>query len=96
MEKAQAKVRRVFEGKRNIDETYIEKLDYFKLVVKETYLASCLSTILISCPLQRFCTCNDEELETLSHSRTLLDAASFLDPLVGLLSIACSACFASN
>jgi cytochrome P450 len=36
MEKAYAKVRRVFEGKRNIDETDIEKLDYLKLVVKET------------------------------------------------------------
>jgi cytochrome P450 len=35
MEKAQAEVRRVFEGKRNIDETDIEKLDYLKLVVKE-------------------------------------------------------------
>ncbi|XP_059455184.1 desmethyl-deoxy-podophyllotoxin synthase-like [Corylus avellana] len=36
MEKAQAEVRRVFEGKRNIDETDIEKLDYLKFVVKET------------------------------------------------------------
>jgi cytochrome P450 len=36
MEKAKAKVRRVFEGKRNVDETDIEKLDYLKLFVKET------------------------------------------------------------
>ena len=36
MEKAKAEVRWVFEGKRNIDETDIEKLDYLKLVVKET------------------------------------------------------------
>jgi cytochrome P450 len=36
MEKAQAEVRRVFEGKRSIDEADIQKLDYLKLVVKET------------------------------------------------------------
>jgi hypothetical protein len=39
MGKAQAEVRRVFEGKRNIDETDIEKLDHFKSVVKETLVS---------------------------------------------------------
>ncbi|KAE8038539.1 hypothetical protein FH972_011039 [Carpinus fangiana] len=36
MDKAKAEVRRVFEWKRNIAETNIEKLDHLKLVVKET------------------------------------------------------------
>ncbi|XP_050282566.1 premnaspirodiene oxygenase-like isoform X3 [Quercus robur] len=36
MEKAQAEVRQVLQGRRNLDETYIHKLDYLKLVVKET------------------------------------------------------------
>ncbi|OVA19030.1 Cytochrome P450 [Macleaya cordata] len=36
MEKAQAEVRRVFNGERQIDETNIHKLDYVKLVIKET------------------------------------------------------------
>ncbi|KAB1228273.1 Premnaspirodiene oxygenase [Morella rubra] len=36
MEKAQAEVRRVLDGGRNIDETDIQKLDYLKSVVKET------------------------------------------------------------
>lgn len=36
MEKAQAEVRKVFEGKRKIEDTDILKLDYVKSVVKET------------------------------------------------------------
>ena len=36
MEKAQAEVRRVLKGRKNVDETDIQKLDYLKLVVKET------------------------------------------------------------
>ncbi|KAF5469938.1 hypothetical protein F2P56_010493 [Juglans regia] len=36
MEKAQAEVRRVFEGRGNINETDIQKLDYLRAVVKET------------------------------------------------------------
>ncbi|KAB1228280.1 Cytochrome P450 71D10 [Morella rubra] len=36
MEKAQAEVRRVLDGRRKIDETDIQKLDYLKSVVKET------------------------------------------------------------
>jgi cytochrome P450 len=36
MEKAQAEVRQVLEGQRNIDEVDSQKLDYLKLVVKET------------------------------------------------------------
>ncbi|KAL4600195.1 hypothetical protein ACB092_11G180500 [Castanea dentata] len=36
MEKAQAKVRHVLEGQRNFDEANIQKLNYLKLVVKET------------------------------------------------------------
>uniref|UniRef100_A0A7N2LEW5 Cytochrome P450 n=1 Tax=Quercus lobata TaxID=97700 RepID=A0A7N2LEW5_QUELO len=36
MEKAQAEVRQVLEGQRNFDEADIQKLDYMKLVVKET------------------------------------------------------------
>ncbi|KAM3733388.1 hypothetical protein ACB098_11G131700 [Castanea mollissima] len=36
MEKAQAEVRQVLQGRRNLDETDIHKLDYLKLVVKET------------------------------------------------------------
>ena len=35
MEKAQAEVRRVLKGKKNIDEVDIQKLEYLKLVVKE-------------------------------------------------------------
>ena len=37
MEKAQAEVRKVLEGKRKIEYTNIQKLDYVKLVVKETF-----------------------------------------------------------
>ncbi|KAK4592602.1 hypothetical protein RGQ29_016933 [Quercus rubra] len=36
MEKAQAEVRQVLEGQKNFDEANIQKLDYLKLVVKET------------------------------------------------------------
>ncbi|KAG7946068.1 hypothetical protein I3843_14G019800 [Carya illinoinensis] len=36
MEKAQAEVRRVLEGRRNINETDIQQLDYLRAVVKET------------------------------------------------------------
>ncbi|OVA07937.1 Cytochrome P450 [Macleaya cordata] len=36
MVKVQAEVRRVFNGKRSIDETDIHKLDYLKLIIKET------------------------------------------------------------
>ncbi|KAK4712079.1 hypothetical protein R3W88_006592 [Solanum pinnatisectum] len=36
MEKAQAEVRQVFEGKSKITESDIQKLDYMKLVIKET------------------------------------------------------------
>ncbi|KAM3685582.1 hypothetical protein ACJW31_11G129000 [Castanea mollissima] len=36
MEKAQTEVRQVLQGRRNLDETYVHKLDYLKLVVKET------------------------------------------------------------
>ncbi|KAK7839148.1 premnaspirodiene oxygenase [Quercus suber] len=36
MEKAQAEVRYVLEGRRNFDEANIQKLNYLKLVVKET------------------------------------------------------------
>ena len=36
MKKAQAEVRQVLEGGRNINETNIQKLNYLKLVVKET------------------------------------------------------------
>ncbi|KAM3286097.1 desmethyl-deoxy-podophyllotoxin synthase [Capsicum chacoense] len=36
MEKAQAEVRKVFEGKSKITESEIQKLDYMKLVIKET------------------------------------------------------------
>jgi cytochrome P450 len=36
LEKAQTEVRRVLGGTRSIDETNIQKLDYLKLVVKET------------------------------------------------------------
>ncbi|XP_060193180.1 desmethyl-deoxy-podophyllotoxin synthase-like [Lycium barbarum] len=36
MEKAQAEVRQVFEGKTKITESEIQKLDYMKLVIKET------------------------------------------------------------
>ena len=37
MEKAQAEVCKVLEGKRKIEYTNIQKLDYVKLVVKETF-----------------------------------------------------------
>ena len=36
MKKAQAKVRQILEGWRSFDEANIQKLDYLKLVVKET------------------------------------------------------------
>uniref|UniRef100_A0A7N2LDH7 Cytochrome P450 n=1 Tax=Quercus lobata TaxID=97700 RepID=A0A7N2LDH7_QUELO len=36
MKKAQAEVRQVLQERMNLDETYIKKLDYLKLVVKET------------------------------------------------------------
>ncbi|XP_030962309.1 premnaspirodiene oxygenase-like [Quercus lobata] len=36
MEKAQNEVRQILKGRRNVDETDIQKLDYLKLVVKET------------------------------------------------------------
>ena len=36
MEKTQAEVRLVLKGQKNIDEVDIQKLDYLKLVVKET------------------------------------------------------------
>ena len=36
MQKAQTEVRQVLQGRRNLDETYVHKLDYLKLVVKET------------------------------------------------------------
>ncbi|XP_050206928.1 desmethyl-deoxy-podophyllotoxin synthase-like [Mercurialis annua] len=36
MQKAQAEVRKVFDGKRNIDETMISELTYLKLVIKES------------------------------------------------------------
>ncbi|KAB1228272.1 Premnaspirodiene oxygenase [Morella rubra] len=37
MEKVQAEIRRAFEGRRKIDEIDIQKLDYLKAVVKETF-----------------------------------------------------------
>ncbi|XP_024926705.2 cytochrome P450 71D9-like [Ziziphus jujuba] len=36
MEKAQSEVRRVFDGKSNVDETKIHELEYLKAVIKET------------------------------------------------------------
>ena len=37
MEKAQAEVRKVLEGKRKIEDPDIQKLDYVKSIVKETF-----------------------------------------------------------
>ncbi|KAI3944576.1 hypothetical protein MKW98_021034, partial [Papaver atlanticum] len=35
MEKVQTEVRRVFNGKKHIEETGVDKLEYFKLVIQE-------------------------------------------------------------
>uniref|UniRef100_A0A2N9JBQ1 Uncharacterized protein n=1 Tax=Fagus sylvatica TaxID=28930 RepID=A0A2N9JBQ1_FAGSY len=45
MEKAQAEVRKVFEGKRKIEDTDILKLDYVKSVIKETLRLHPLATL---------------------------------------------------
>lgn len=36
MERAQAEIRKVFEGRENIDETMLQELSYLKEVIKET------------------------------------------------------------
>ncbi|OVA11255.1 Cytochrome P450 [Macleaya cordata] len=64
MEKAQTEVRQVFNGKRQIDETDIQKLDYLKLVIKESLRLHPSAALLVPKECREKCEIGGYEIPT--------------------------------
>ena len=70
MEKAQAEVRKVLEGKRKIEDTDIQKLDYVKSVVKESLRLHPPATLIARVCRER---CNINGYDILTKTKVLVN-----------------------
>ncbi|GAB4859140.1 hypothetical protein Ancab_040394 [Ancistrocladus abbreviatus] len=71
IEKAQEEVRRIYDGKGTVDETCLEKLQFLKLVIKETLRLHPPAPILIRESMER---CQIDGYELPAESRVLVNA----------------------